>query len=172
MIRIPWTQNYIDEAAVVLLLMALHTAVYAVTGLNLLPPIPWVAVISGVAGLIIHGMLCCLSCLACLYSHFTFIFDLFKFCLLFLAGAELRNGPGTGHPLYICVLIVLGVLIADMLPRFQASYITIACIAVVFLFACILDLTIALVRTMRQVDALVYRRNNEAMQNVFLPNGA
>jgi hypothetical protein len=163
MIRIPWTQICFsrDELlTAVLLLMAFQTAFYTVTGLNLLPSIPWYAVIKWAVGLFVHFMMFCMVCVISLFSHYILVFDLIKFFFLFCAGVELRNWPGTGHMLYKCVLVVMGVTIADILPRFPNIFVAILCIAAVFLFACILDLTIALVRTMRQVDALVYRRNN------------
>ena len=164
MMRIPLTQicfSHDELLTAVLLVMAFHTAFYTVTGMNLLPSIPWFAVIRGVVGLAAHGMIFCLDCVICVVSHYMLVYDLIKVYFLFHAGIELRNGPVAGRPLYICALIVLGVLIADTLPRFPNSFVTIVCIAAVFLFACILDLTTALVRTMRQVDALVYRRNNQ-----------
>jgi hypothetical protein len=111
----------------VLILMALHTAVYIATGLNLL--------------------------------CYPLVVDLTVFYMLIRVLLVVSKRFGSAHPLSLCILVSIGVVISDMLPYLPVSHTTLGCIIAVFLFAIIIDLANDFGRTVRQVDAMVYRQS-------------
>ena len=167
MMRIPLTQHYVDRNEIwqtVFTLMTLHTAVYIFTGLNLFPSIPWGAVLKGAVELIFTNLLCCLAMLCC---HCNLIVDLFMFYTLICAKAFIANRLGNGHPLNLGALVLMGLVIANMLPYLPVSATTLGCVAVVLLSAGIHDLADDFGRMMHQVNMLVYQHHNNEMNRNF-----
>lgn len=167
MMRIPLTQLYVDRNAVwqtVLTLTTLHTAVYIVTGLNLFPPIPWGAALKAAVELIFTNLVCCLAIMCC---YCTLIVDLFMIYTLIYAKAFITDRLGIGHPLNLGALVLMGVVIADMLPYLPVSTTTLGCVAAVLLYAGIHDLANDFGRMMHQVNMLVYQHHNNEMNRNF-----